>query len=197
MLLLLILLLSLPKLAMAEEVIASVYPVIEPNMATEIQQRLQSKATQIAEWQQRLAEKVQLRVAQPHEGPVLSKSKKPTSYYFNPSIKASTSFLAPDGQTLIKAGDTFNPLQFVPLRQNLIFFSANDAQQIQHISSLTGLDTLRWKFIVTTGAYIPLQKLWKIQLYFDQYGIISQKLGLKHIPAVVKQEGNVLRIDEL
>ena len=35
------------------------------------------------------------------------------------------------------------------------------------------------------------------RVYFDQYGFISSKFGIRHIPCIVRQNGKMLEIREI
>jgi len=39
--------------------------------------------------------------------------------------------------------------------------------------------------------------LLKINLYFDQEGVLTHKLGIKQVPALVTQVGHFLKIEEI
>ena len=38
---------------------------------------------------------------------------------------------------------------------------------------------------------------WKRPVYFDQHGQLVERLGIRHLPALVSQDGKRLRIDEI
>ena len=40
-------------------------------------------------------------------------------------------------------------------------------------------------------------KSWRMPVYFDQQGLLTRRLGITQVPALVSQEGMRLRIDEL
>ena len=40
-------------------------------------------------------------------------------------------------------------------------------------------------------------KFWRIPIYYDQHGLLTRRLGIAQVPALVSQEGLRLRIDEL
>jgi conjugal transfer pilus assembly protein TraW len=40
-------------------------------------------------------------------------------------------------------------------------------------------------------------KAWRTPVYYDQQGVLTRRLGIKQVPAIVSQEGQRLRIDEL
>ena len=51
--------------------------------------------------------------------------------------------------------------------------------------------------ICTGGSPVKLEDEYKLDFYFDQEGEIIKKLGIKAVPAVVMQEGKMLRVREV
>ena len=51
--------------------------------------------------------------------------------------------------------------------------------------------------ILVGGSYLDLMKSWRMPVYFDQQGLLTRRLGITQVPALVSQEGLRLRIDEL
>lgn len=54
------------------------------------------------------------------------------------------------------------------------------------------------KIVLIKGAPLDLQKRLKQEIYFDQFGLLSRRLKIKHVPAIVYQNrnDNVLTIVE-
>ena len=103
----------------------------------------------------------------------------------------------PDGKVIVEKGQKVNPLNEMSMTKWLIFFDARDEKQIRKAEALIKQAQGNAKPILTGGSYLDLQKRWKKQVYFDQQGTLVKKFGIKQIPAVVYQEGKLLRIDEL
>lgn len=53
------------------------------------------------------------------------------------------------------------------------------------------------KAILTAGSYLDLMKAWRTPVYYDQQGVLTRRLGIEQVPALVSQEGKRLRVDEL
>ena len=53
------------------------------------------------------------------------------------------------------------------------------------------------KPILTGGSYLDLMQAWQLPVYYDQLGMLTRRLGIRQVPALVSQEGKRLRIDEL
>jgi hypothetical protein len=46
------------------------------------------------------------------------------------------------------------------------------------------------------GAPLQMMKDLGIPIFFDQFGKITHKLGIKQVPAIVTQEGMLLKVEE-
>jgi len=90
-----------------------------------------------------------------------------------------------------------NPLDYVSLSKKLFFFDARDKAQVRQAEAVILQLDGRVKPILTGGSYMALMRQWKRQVYFDQQGTLVKKLGIEHVPAIVSQEGKMLRIDEI
>ena len=55
----------------------------------------------------------------------------------------------------------------------------------------------RVKPLLTGGSYLDLMQSWGVPIYYDQQGRLTQRLGIAQVPALVSQEGQRLRVDEL
>jgi conjugal transfer pilus assembly protein TraW len=53
------------------------------------------------------------------------------------------------------------------------------------------------KVILTGGSYLDLMRRWKRPVFFDQQGTLTEKLGIRHVPALVTQDGKRLKIEEI
>jgi conjugal transfer pilus assembly protein TraW len=53
------------------------------------------------------------------------------------------------------------------------------------------------KPILVGGSYLDLMKSWRTPMYYDQQGLLTRRLGITRVPAIVSQDGLRLRIDEL
>jgi len=53
------------------------------------------------------------------------------------------------------------------------------------------------KVILTGGSYLDLMRRWRRPVFYDQQGNLTTKLGIRHVPALVTQDGRRLQIDEL
>ena len=85
----------------------------------------------------------------------------------------------------------------VSLSKRLLFFDARDQRQVARARELIASYGGKVKPILTGGSYLDLMKAWRVAVYFDQQGSLARRLGTRQVPALVSQEGQRLRIDEV
>ena len=71
------------------------------------------------------------------------------------------------------------------------------ARQVGRARQLIALYQGRVKPILVGGSYLDLMQSWHVPVYYDQQGLLTHRLGITQVPALVSQEGLRLRIDEL
>ena len=98
---------------------------------------------------------------------------------------------------IYRAGYKVNPLNQVPLRERLIFINGDNDEQVRYAlmrrKEYQGLA----KIILTKGAPLEIQRREKVWMYFDQQGVLTTKLGIKAVPALVEQSGLRLKVTEV
>ncbi|MHB1949728.1 MAG: type-F conjugative transfer system protein TraW [Gammaproteobacteria bacterium] len=119
------------------------------------------------------------------------------NWLFDPSIVLDHDVLTPDGKIIAKNGTRVNPLTYVALKRTLIFYDADDKKEIEWISQLDKKIKGNDKLILVKGSVLQEEKRLSKQIYFDQSGHLTTRFGITHVPAVVVQEGNLLRIREV
>ena len=85
----------------------------------------------------------------------------------------------------------------VPFRERLIFINGDNEAQVKY--ALTKREEYEGlvKIILTNGKPLEIQRAKKIWIYFDQHGVLTSKLGIKAVPAIVEQVGLKLGITEI
>lgn len=179
--------------------IGPTYPVKEPDMLEWIEKRVAAKVAsgEALRYQKEQAEKIERKLLNPAPLLSVSKASRRRTAYFDPTFVVDENVTDDKGRVLVAAGTTINPLERVGLSRPLIFFDARDKAQVsfakRFIDGRAGLA----KPILVGGSYFDLMKLWDTPVYFDQQSALIRKLGIKHVPAIVVQEGKRLRIDEI
>lgn len=193
--------LLLPLTAAAQDlgVVGPVYPIAEPSLLDVILAKLgeAQKNGVLARLQREAEQRTRRGIEEPVAVPGITRATKPRTFYFDPSIVVSTPITDADGRVIVAPGTVVNPLDTVSLSQPLVFLDGRDANQVKRAQRLLDERGGRAKVILTGGSYLDLMRRWKRPVFFDQQGAITEKLGIRHVPAIVSQEGKRLRIDEI
>ena len=97
------------------------------------------------------------------------------------------------GELIHAAGTRVNPLDSVKLRSDLLFLDGDDPAQIAWALK----QDANAKLILVKGAPLELMKARQRRFYFDQSGKLTQKFGIKAVPARVRQNGRFLEVSEI
>jgi conjugal transfer pilus assembly protein TraW len=194
-----VLLLSTATQAQDLGVIGPVYPIAEPSLLEVILAKLREADASGA--LARLQRDAQANVARALEEPSpvarVTKTTRARSFYYDPSIVVSYPITDADGSVIVAPGTKLNPLDTVSLSKSLLFIDARDAAQVDRARKLLDERGAKLKVILTGGSYLELMRRWKRPVFFDQEGSLTERLGIRHVPAIVSQEGKRLRIDEI
>ncbi|HAJ6461366.1 TPA: hypothetical protein HNC32_25685 [Escherichia coli] len=101
----------------------------------------------------------------------------PTAFYPGNGV-------TPPPQVFARQGEVMNPLQYVPFNQTLYFINGDDPAQVAWMKRQTP-PTLESKIILVQGSIPEMQKSLDSRVYFDQNGVLCQRLGIDQVPARV------------
>ena len=179
--------------------IGPTYGIAEPHLLEFIQQRLRDKerSGELKRLEEQARERGIATVRNPQPVAGLHATETARTFYFDPSFTLDRNILAPRGELLFAAGTRKNPLEVVSLSRHLLLFDGRDVRQVGRARQLIAFYQGRVKPILVGGSYLDLMKSWRIPVYFDQQGLLTRRLGITQVPALVSQEGMRLRIDEL
>jgi conjugal transfer pilus assembly protein TraW len=180
-------------------VIGPVYPIAEPSLLDVVLGKLRDAEAsgELARLQRDTQARVQREVEMPAPVAGITKTVRPRTRYYDPSIIVPDAIRDADGKVLIAPGTKLNPLDTVSLSRPLLFLDARDTTQLDRARQLLNEHAGRVKLILTGGSYLELMRRWQVPVYFDQHGHLTDKLGIQHVPAMVTQDGKRLRIDEI
>ncbi|MBW3834732.1 type-F conjugative transfer system protein TraW [Aeromonas veronii] len=119
----------------------------------------------------------------------------PTQRKIDPSQTLDTDAILPNGQVIARAGSKINPFDRMTLTKHIVFINGDDEEQVKWAVAYSKLH--RSKIVLIQGEPFKLAKKESLQFYFDQAGFLSTKWNIQQVPAVVRQEGRILLIDEL
>ena len=180
-------------------VIGPFYPITEPSLIEVIQSKL--REMQLSGGLDRLQRESQARIRREVEQPApvagITKTTRARSFHFDPSIEVPYPITDADGRVIVAPGTRVNPLEVVSLSRPLLFIDARDTTQLNKAQRLLAERKGQVKLILTGGSYLELMRRWKLAVFYDQQGHLTTQLGIRHVPALVTQDGKRLRIDEL
>ena len=180
-------------------IVGPVYPIAEPNLLEAILSKLrEADATgALARLQRDAQANVTRAIEEPAVVAALTKTTKPRSFYYDPSIVVPYAITDQEGKVIVAPGTRVNPLDTLSLSKRLLFIDARDVAQLGRAQAILEQHQGKVKLILTGGSYLDLMRRWKRPVYYDQQGQLVEKLGIRHVPALVSQEGKRLRIDEI
>ena len=175
------------------------YEIAEPHLLQMIEQRLHEKerSGELAGIEQDARVRGTEAVRSPAPVAGVQTTAKPRTFYFDPTYTLDRNILGAQGELRFAAGTKATPLDVVSLSRHLLFFDARDSHQIRQARELMARYQGKVKPILTGGSYLDLMKIWRIPVFYDQQGLLTRRLGIAQVPALVSQEGKRLRIDEM
>ena len=171
------------------------WEIAEEDILEYIEKKL--KVVDVEKLKEEMIDKTKKRVEEPEEVSGIGTSSSERIYYYDPSYIVPEDIYDQNGNLLYKAGYKVNPLGKVPLRERLIFVSGNNEYQVRYALKKREEYGGAAKIILTSGKPLDIQRKEKVWIYFDQQGVLTTKLGIKAVPAIVEQSGLRLEITEL
>ena len=93
-----------------------------------------------------------------------------------------------------KKGTKVNPLDYNFFHNSWIFIDGNDPKQVDWLKE----DQLDGnKLILINGSPIKLSEQLEMPVFFDQLGVITTKLNINAVPAIVTRSKDKLKIEEI
>jgi conjugal transfer pilus assembly protein TraW len=172
----------------------NMYEIQEEDLLEYIQTKLQEM--DMEKWQKDFKEKSMKYMNRP-KPTILPYAEENKTYYYDPSIVLQRDYADNRGIVFAKRGTRVNPLDTVIMSNTLIFIDGDNKQQFEYALKINEELKGRLKIILTNGAVMDLINKNNIKLYFDQDGILSKKIGIQHIPAIVSQLEKLLKIEEV
>lgn len=188
-------------------VIGQTFPIEEESFIAMLKKRLDSVDIE------KEKEKIQARAKEQIENPLpvsnITEATKDRVFYFDPSYTLDKDVILPCGKILHKAGTKVNPLEHIDLNRRLFFIDGRKANQVVWLKEQLDTKVLAQeqkeqvedRIILVGGSVFKLKEIlgqdYEDKVYFDQVGELTKKFGIKAVPAVVEQEGLMLKIKEI
>jgi len=171
----------------------AVYPIAEPDSLTE----LRAKAAKV-DWKRYLdREKLSRKV----------RNFKPSDLKRLPAAAGDRAFLSdlsytlekdiPDGKggILYPKGYTFNPLDYLQMRRTIVVINGKDRRQVAWFRKSPWFKDMNVMLLLTDGNYFSLGDRLKRPVFYAN-SLIVDRLGLKAVPSVARQQGRYMEVRE-
>ncbi len=186
---------------------AQVFKITEEPFIVMLKNRLE-KIDLVSE-QKKIQAKAKHRVENPISVEGINPATENRVFYFDPSYILDKDAVLPCGRILHKAGTKVNPLASMDLSRRLFFIDGRQERQVTWLKERLKLplaeqedkEAVEDRVILVAGSVFKLQELLGQKhdgkVYFDQAGELTYKFGIKASPAIVEQEGLMLKIEEV
>lgn len=193
----LLLLVPAPTIAKDHGVAGQVFPIIEPDLLAVIEARLRrlDHAGEIKRANAMFAKRAERRIRRPAPVAGITPAVEGRRWAFDPAVTIDRDVRDAKGNLIAKRGERINPLDFVPIRQSLVFVRGDSDDEMAWAT--TRYRDTEAKIILVDGSPIEQMTARKRRFYFDQGGRLSARLGVRHTPAVATPDGGTLTVSEI
>jgi len=184
----------------AFERVGPVYGVSEEDFAVYMKRRAyEAKADgSIEKARQKVLAKARKAFVDPDAIPGVSPASERKTYHVDPGMIIAEDVVDHENRTIAPAGTYVNALDHITLSHGFLFFNANDPRQKAMGKEIVDhYGKRKVKVILVGGGPAPLEKEWKMPIYYDQNGTLVRKLRIENTPAFVTQDDRRLRVDVL
>ena len=173
----------------------TVFPVIERDLLEQIHSRLtqMERSGETARLNEDLKRRTIARVNRPDPVAGIVRASEARRWQFDPTITLAADIRGAKGELIHAAGTRVNPLDSVQLRAELLFLDGDDPDQLAWALK----QAANAKLILVIGAPLELMKARQRRFYFDQGGKLTERFGIRSVPARVRQQGRLLEISEI
>ena len=177
-----------------------VYPIIENDLLALIHARLNAvqASGQMEVLQKQVVDRVQKNARRPQPVPFIVRTAEEKSWTIDPTVVLQQDIADHRGVVFAHKGDAVNPLTRMAMTKTILFFNGDDPDQVKWaFREMQFLGPLVAKPVLVAGDVFDVMEQVKGQVWFDQAGLLTTKWKITHVPAMVSQEGDVLRVREV
>ncbi|MFI5342793.1 MAG: type-F conjugative transfer system protein TraW [Chlamydiales bacterium] len=170
-----------------------VFPIEEENLLDWLKMKTESPSqAEVETVQKKLQNHYLSSFQKPHQVEGLTEAETYRVSYFDPTLCADQDIRNHEGKLIVRKGSCINPLETIEQLDSLLFFDGNNPDHLEWAR-----DQSRCKWVLTNGKPMKLEEQEGRQVFFDQFGLLTERFGLKHIPAKVSKEGLKIKIEEI
>lgn len=180
-------------------VIGKVYQIMERDLIEAMKDRLRQmeKTGELAKKQTEYKNRVISGIEHPRPIPGIKTTEVASTHYYDPSVIVDRDIVTAEGRLMYPRGTKVNPLDYIGWNTYLLFVDGRDQKQLDSSKRIMATSDKPVKLVLVAGEPLSLMRKWKKQVYYDQGGILTRRFAITRVPAIVRQEGKMLRVDEL
>lgn len=175
------------------------YEIVERDALELITSKLKKmeQSGELAQYQEDYKNKVISSIEHPRPLAGLKATETAATHYYDPTIVTQKDIVDATGKVLYPRGTRVNPLDYIGWNTYLLFVDGRDEKQLEFTKKVVATSDRPVKVVLVAGEPLALMRKWKSSVYFDQGGKLIRRFSIAQVPAIVRQEGKRLRIDEL
>jgi conjugal transfer pilus assembly protein TraW len=184
--------------ALAGVRVGPVYPIAEPDLLEHIASKLKEmeRNGDMDKLKREFIERSKKNIEAP-KAAGLPRAQAMRAWLIDPTYTLDRDLEDGRGNVFARAGDRVNPLdRGTQLREPLLFINGDDTKQRENVSRLLQQYPAA-KLILVQGRWRELSEQINRRVYFDQSQRLIRHFGIAAVPAVVTQQGNMLRVMEM
>jgi len=180
-------------------VVGPTYEIVERDVLELITSKLKQmeQSGELAKYQEDYKNKVVSNIEHPRPLAGFKSTETAGTRYYDPSVVTEKDIVDATGKVLYARGTRVNPLDYIGWNSYLLFVDGRDEKQLAFGKKIAATSDRPVKIVLVAGEPLALMRKWKSTVYFDQGGKLIKRFAITQVPAIVRQEGKRLRIDEL
>jgi conjugal transfer pilus assembly protein TraW len=180
-------------------VVGPTYSIVERDALEMITSKLKQmeQSGELAKYQEDYKNKVVSSIEHPRPLTGFKSTETAATHYYDPTIVTQKDIVDATGKVLYPRGTRVNPLDYLGWNTYLLFVDGRDEKQLEFTKKIVATSDRPVKVVLVAGEPMALMRKWKSSVYFDQGGKLIKRFSIAQVPAIVRQEGKRLRIDEL
>jgi len=180
-------------------VVGPTYKITERDALELITSKLKQmeQSGEFARYQEDYKNKVINSIEHPRTLAGFKSTETASTHYYDPSMVTGKDIVDAAGKVIYARGTRVNPLDYVGWNTYLLFVDGRDEKQLAFSKKVVASSDRPVKVVLVAGEPMALMRKWKSTVYYDQGGKLTRRFAITQVPAIVRQEGKRLRIDEL
>jgi len=180
-------------------VVGPTYKITERDALELITSKLKQmeRSGELAQYQEDYKNRVINSIEHPRTLAGFKSTETASTHYYDPSMVTGKDIVDAAGKVIYARGTRVNPLDYVGWNTYLLFVDGRDEKQLAFSKKVVASSDRPVKVVLVAGEPMALMRKWKSTVYYDQGGKLTRRFAITQVPAIVRQEGKRLRIDEL